>query len=229
MKQYLPNLFTLLNLTSGSVGITLALQGHLTQASLCIWLGVVFDCLDGWFARLLQASSSFGKELDSLADLMTFGGLPASIMYTLIHHYSNSSYLPYIALLIPNFSAIRLAQFNIDTRQANVFIGFPTPANGLFISTLPLIITTNKYAWLTDFLCQPYTLVVLVILTSYLLIAHIQLMAFKFTTYAWYPNRLQYSFLLVALLLIMILRIEGLALSIILYSVASIVYSARKD
>jgi CDP-diacylglycerol--serine O-phosphatidyltransferase len=229
MKKYLPNFFTLFNLTIGSLGAILALKGNLTHAALCIWLGVFFDFFDGWLARLLKAYSPLGQQLDSLADLITFGWLPASIIYELISKQTSLAYLPYIALLIPNFSALRLARFNIDNRQQNVFIGLPVPANGMFISTLPLMIAANKYAWLTTLLTNPYALVVLVILTSYLLIANIKLMAFKFTTYTWYPNRFKYSFLLTAALLILLLRAEGLALSIVLYVLASIVSSLQQD
>jgi CDP-diacylglycerol--serine O-phosphatidyltransferase len=199
------------------------LQDKLTHAALCSWLGAFFDFCDGWLARLLKAYSPIGRQLDSLADLITFGWLPASIIYVLISQRTASAYLPYMALLIPNFSALRLARFNIDTRQQNVFIGLPVPANGMLISTLPLMITTTKHAWLTILLTEPYTLVVLTILTSYLLIANIKLMAFKFTTYAWYPNRFKYSFLLTSALLILFLRAEGMALSIVLYVFASVV------
>ena len=221
MKKYLPNFFTLLNLTSGSIGAVLALRGHLTEAALCIWVGAFFDFFDGWLARLLKAYSPLGQQLDSLADLITFGWLPASVIYKLITNYTHLPYLPYIALLIPNFSALRLARFNIDTRQQSIFIGLPTPANGILISTLPLIITANKYIWLTAFLSHPYTLVMLVILTSYLLVANIPLIALKFTTYAWHPNRFKYSFLLTSVLLILAFKVEGLALSIILYVLIS--------
>ncbi len=217
MKKYLPNFLTLLHLTCGSLGVILALQGKLIQAAICVWLGGLFDFLDGFLARLLKAYSPLGQQLDSLADLITFGLLPASIMYGLIGRQTNSLYLPFTALLLPSFSALRLARFNIDTQQKDVFIGLPTPANGVLISTFPLIIAANKYAWLTTLLTQPYVLVTIVLLTSWLLIAPIKLMAFKFKTYAWHPNRFKYGFLLVAASLILLLRIEGLGLSIVLY------------
>jgi CDP-diacylglycerol---serine O-phosphatidyltransferase len=227
MQKYLPNFFTLLNLTSGSLGAILALKGNLTDAALCIWLGAFFDFLDGWLARVLNAYSPLGEQLDSLADLITFGCLPANIVYALLNEHTISPYLPFMALIIPSFSALRLARFNVDTQQKNAFVGLPVPAHGLFISTLPLIMTSNKYAWLTGFLVQPYTLVVLMVLTSYLLVANIKLMAFKFSTYAWYPNRFKYGFLLTAIFLILLLRAEGLALSIVLYVLVSIVSRTR--
>jgi len=229
MKKYLPNFFTLLNLTIGGIGSVLAWEGHLTHAALCIWLGAFLDFVDGWLARRLKAHSPLGQQLDSFADLITFGCLPASIMYVLIGAQTNAVYLPYIALLMPNCAALRLARFNIDPNQKSLFIGLPAPACGLLISTLPWIIKGNKYAWLTTLLAQPYMLVALVMFASYLLIANMKLMAFKFTTYAWAPNRFQYSFLLAATLLILTLQAEGLALSIVLYVLVSIMMPWRQQ
>lgn len=223
MKKYLPNLFTLLNLTSGGVGALWALQGHLTHAALCLWLGVLFDFLDGLLARLLKAYTPLGQQLDSFADLLTFGWLPASIMYVLIGQQTASSYLPYIALLIPAFAALRLARFNLDTQQQHLFIGLPVPAQGLLISTLPWILTNNKYPCLNTWLAQPYGLAALVVITAYLMVANLQFMAFKFTTYAWHSNHFKYSFLLTATVLVLFLHAEGLALSIVGY-IASAAY-----
>ncbi|MHA7878031.1 MAG: CDP-diacylglycerol--serine O-phosphatidyltransferase [Bacteroidota bacterium] len=229
MKKHLPNFFTLLNLTIGGLGTILAFNGNLKQAVLCIWIGAFLDFFDGWLARMLKVYTPLGQQLDSLADLLTFGWLPASIVYMLISQRTTVTYLPYIALLIPNCSALRLAKFNIDTRQKDVFIGLPVPANGILISTLPLMVMANRYAWLTALLNKSYTLVVLVIITSYLLIANTKLMAFKFTSYNWYPNRFRYSFLLIAALLILLLQIEGLALSIVLYVLASYILSILQE
>ncbi len=229
MRKYLPNFFTLLNLTVGSLGAILALKGYVTQGIWCIWWGASLDFFDGWLARTLNAHSPLGQQLDSLADLITFGWLPACIMYELIDQQTTLTYLPYIAILIPICSALRLAQFNIDTRQKDAFIGLPVPANGILISTLPLIIVANKRVWLTAFMSHPYFLVIFVIITSYLLIANIPLMAFKFTSYAWHPNRFRYSFLLTATLLILWLQSEGLALSIVLYILGSVMLSVLQQ
>lgn len=231
MRKYVPNFFTLLNLTIGSLGIIRALKGHLTDAALCIWIGAFFDFLDGWIARMLKACSPFGQQLDSLADLITFGCLPASIMYELINNQTSSAYVPYMALLMISCAALRLARFNTAAKQQHVFTGLPVPANGILISTFPWIIINGQYTWLVYFLTQPHTLVSLTMLTSYLLIANIKLMAFKFTNYAWYPNRLKYMFLLTATLLVLFFRAEGLALSVVLYVAISfaIYYTARRD
>ncbi|MEL6358481.1 MAG: CDP-diacylglycerol--serine O-phosphatidyltransferase [Bacteroidota bacterium] len=227
MKKHLPNFFTLLNLTLGGLGAIWALQGYLTHAALCLWLGAVCDFLDGLLARLFQTHSPLGVQLDSLADLMTFGWLPASIMYQLIGQYTTSP-LPYIALLLPIFAALRLARFNLDNRQQYTFSGLPTPAQGLFISTLPCILAANKYPWLTTWLARPYPLALLVVLLAILMVAPIRLTAFKFTTHGWQPNRLRYTLLLATILLTLLFQAEGLALSLLVY-IATAAYTTPKS
>lgn len=219
MKKHLPNFFTLFNLTLGGLGALWALQGYLTHAALCLWLGAVCDFLDGFLARLLNAYSPLGQQLDSFADLLTFGWLPASIMYQLIGQYTTSP-LPYIALLLPIFSALRLARFNLDTQQQYTFSGLPTPAQGLFVSTLPFIFAGNQFLWLA----HPYPLAALVVVLATLMVAPLQLTAFKFTTYAWRPNRLKYALLLGGTLLVLFFQAKGLALSLVAY-IASGVYT----
>ena len=223
MRKHLPNLFTLLNLASGSIGAIIALRGNLLYGALCIRLGACFDFLDGFAARVLRLPSPFGKQLDSLADLVTFGFLPTVIMYSLIEWQTTSQHLPYIALLITIFSALRLAQFNIDTRQNTNFLGLPTPANAIFISTLPFIITADKHPWLTTVLAHPYTLSGLSVVSAWLLIANIPFIALKFTNYTWQANRIKYLLLLAAILLIAIFRTEGIALGFLLYVLVSLV------
>lgn len=217
MKKHLPNFFTLLNLTLGCLGALWALQGDLTCAAWCLWLGAIADFLDGFLARLLQAHSPLGQQLDSLADLMTFGWLPASIMYQLLSQYTTPP-LPYVALLLPIFAALRLARFNLDTRQRYTFSGLPTPAQGLLVSTLPPVIAANQHTWLA----QPYPLALLVVLLALLMVAPIQFIAFKFTTYTWRSNRLKYTLLLVTILLTLFFRTEGLALSLLAYIAISV-------
>ena len=217
MTRHLPSFFTLLNLASGSIGAIIALRGNLTYGALFIRVGVFFDFLDGFSARFFHFPSQFGKQLDSLADLVTFGFLPTVIMYSLIELQTTSLHLPYVALLITLFSALRLARFNEDTRQHYTFIGLPTPANAIFISTLPFIIATDKHPWLTALVAHPYTLTAMAILSSWLLVANIPFIAFKFTTYAWHANRSKYILLLDAALLTTFFHAEGIALSFLLY------------
>lgn len=217
MKRHLPNLFTLLNLASGSIGAIIALRGNLIDGALCIRLGACFDFLDGFTARVLRIPSPFGKQLDSLADLVTFGFLPTVIMYSLIELHTTSPHLPYIALLITLFSALRLAKFNVDTKQSTNFIGLPTPANAIFISTLPFILDNEQHPALTSILSHAYTLIGLSILSAGLLMANIPFMAFKMTNYTWQANRAKYILLFTVLLLMVFFRAEGIALGFLLY------------
>lgn len=218
MKKHLPNLFTLLNLASGSIGVIIALRGNLFYGASCIRIGACFDFLDGFAARILRMPSPFGKQLDSLADLVTFGFLPTVIMYSLIELHTSSPHLPYVALLITLFSALRLARFNLDTKQTTTsFVGLPTPANAIFISTLPFMIISDDHPMLTAILSHPYTLIIVCILSAVLLVANIPFMAFKMTDYTWHANRAKYVLLAVILLLMLFFRTEGIALGFLLY------------
>lgn len=221
MKRYLPSFFTLLNLVIGSIGVITVLRGNLVSGVLCIGVGVFFDFMDGFLARLFRFSASFGSQLDSLSDLITFGLLPSTIMYSLIELQTSSPYLPYVALLIIIFSALRLAKFNTDSRQETVFIGLPTPANAIFISTLPLLLAADNHFWFLDWLVQPTMLTVICIVSSWLLVANISFIALKFDTYAWYPNRAKYIFLIAVAPLIVFFRTEGIILSFLLYILLS--------
>ena len=136
-RKILPNLFTSLNLLSGCIGIVFISSGKLEYALYFVLTGVFFDFLDGFSARLLKVSSPIGKELDSLADMVTFGVLPSFVIYELLNPLTDG-WMPYTSFLIAIFSALRLAKFNVDTRQREVFIGLPTPANAVFISGLTL-------------------------------------------------------------------------------------------
>jgi CDP-diacylglycerol--serine O-phosphatidyltransferase len=167
----------------------------------------------------LRLHSPLGKQLDSLADLITFGFLPTVIMYSLLELQSSSSRLPYITLLITLCAALRLAKFNVSSDQKNVFVGLSTTALGLFISTLPPIISHNNYPTLNHILTHPYMLVTLSVLGSALLVAKIPVMAFKFQGYGWRPNRMRYLFGCVVLTCMAIGHMEGIALSMLLYIV----------
>src|ERR1700712_3527008 len=147
VKKHLPNAITCCNLFSGCVGIVFAFQGQLFAAAYAIFLSAIFDFFDGLASRVLQSFSGIGKDLDSLADMVSFGFLPSAIMYELFMQSPQisqvSPYLNFIAFLISVFSALRLAKFNNDTRQADSFIGLPTPANAILIASLPLILNRH--------------------------------------------------------------------------------------
>src|SRR5476651_993872 len=171
VKKHLHNAITCANLFIRCIGIVFAFQGNLLYAAYALFLAAVFDFFDGFASRLLQSFSGIGKDLDSLADMVSFGVLPSVIIYELflqapqIEHVS--VYLNFIAFLIPVFSALRLAKFNIDERQAEIFIGLPTPANAILIASLPLII--DQHPNLAIYILNPYILSIFTVVMCALL------------------------------------------------------------
>ena len=215
IKRHIPNAITSANLVCGCIGIVLCLRGSIEQSVYFIWLAMVFDFFDGFTARLLKVSSPIGKELDSLADMVTFGALPAMIMYQLISNVSSHEHLPYIAFLIAVFSALRLAKFNIDETQSDSFVGVPTPANALFISSLIFILPEFT------FLNNTTILVVLTVICSYWLVMPMRLLALKFKNYSFADNKLRYLFLITSVVLLVFLQLMALPLIIIAYLIFS--------
>lgn len=220
MIKHLPNFLTICNLLCGCIGIVLVFNGNLYFATYLIWLAAVFDFFDGFVARWLNAYSNIGKELDSLADMITFGALPGFMMFQMISESFPQSYWPYVAFLVTAFSALRLAKFNVDTRQSDSFIGLPTPANALFISALPFVM--NGESSLAMFLSNGYALLIITVLFSLLLVAEIRLFALKFKNMTWQDNKIRFVFLALSLLLIAFLQITAIPIIIILYIVLSI-------
>ncbi len=214
-----PNFLTLLNLVSGSIGTILVFQGRLLDGALLVRVGALFDFLDGLVARGLRLYSPLGKQLDSLADLITFGFLPTLIMYTLLEQPTSAHFLPYFALLIVVCSALRLAKFNISTDQKNRFLGLSTTALGIFISTLPPIIANNHVPIITQMLAAPSTLGALSCIGSMLLVSNIPFMALKFQGYSWRLNRIRYICLGSAIISMVVWRVEGIGLSLLVYIV----------
>jgi CDP-diacylglycerol---serine O-phosphatidyltransferase len=222
IKKHIPNFITCLNLLCGCVGIVLCFQGYeLTYATYLIWLGAFFDFMDGMVARLTKTYSEIGKQLDSLADMITFSLLPSVIMFALLSKTTDNPYLPYLAFSIAVFSALRLAKFNIDTRQTTSFIGLPTPANALFISSIPLVLAGETVA-LQEFLLNPYILVAITIVFSGLLVAEIELLALKFKDTSWANNKIKYILLIVSVILIAFIKFEAIPLIILFYIILSV-------
>jgi CDP-diacylglycerol---serine O-phosphatidyltransferase len=201
---------------------------ELTYATYLVWAAAIFDFLDGFLARQLNAFSLIGKELDSLADMVTFGVLPAMIMFNLISYSSSSIYLPYISFLIAIFSALRLANFNIDTRQLSSFIGLPTPANALFISSLPVIIAMDQWG-INNLILNTITLLTITIIFSFLLVAELPLFSLKFKNYAWKSNQIRYLFLTISILLLISLKFVALPLIILIYIILSILKNSLSN
>ena len=227
MRKFIPNLITLLNLSAGCIGVVFAFTTDLRMVSVMIFISLVFDYMDGMAARLLNARSAIGKELDSLADLISFGLLPALIANRLLHPSEYTSWA-YMAFLITVFSAYRLAKFNTDDRQTESFIGLPTPANALFWSSFPLIIMSESTAFvpgiMSDLMADPIVIIACIFVFSYLLIAELPLFSLKFKNMSWKENKDRFIFLILTLILILILGYYALPFIILLYLLISIIF-----
>lgn len=233
MKRHIPNMLTCANLLCGAMATIYALYFSPTFALLCIVLGAVFDFFDGFAARLLGVQGPMGKELDSLADVVTFGLAPAMMLLMFLGNIGRELpfvyfALSYAALLILPFSALRLAKYNIDTRQSHSFIGLPTPANALFWAALVASLWEMPLRdWPSNELLLLYiSLIVIVALSCWILVAEVPMFALKVKDYSWRNNRLRYLFLLAALVLIIggwLLGFYGLGISasILLYVLLS--------
>jgi CDP-diacylglycerol--serine O-phosphatidyltransferase len=260
IKKHIPNAMTCGNLLCGCLGLLFTASFRLDLAFYMICIAAVLDFFDGFTARILKVSSPIGKDLDSLADMVTFGVLPGFVMYKMIalvllnfqtglaidtftlFQVSEQTLvqlrnlrlgmpeilLPFLAMLIPVFSAIRLAKFNNDKRQTNSFIGVPTPANALLIGSLGLLLylevkheaeVENNYYLFFNL----YTLVILTVVMSYLLIAEIPLFALKFKNFGWRTNRLRYTFLISSLALLILFQFTAIPFIIFLYVFLSFV------
>ena len=221
IKKHIPNFITSLNLFSGCVGVLLAFQGNYQGAFIAILLSAVFDFFDGFAARLLKAYSPMGKELDSLADVVSFGVVPGVIVFFLLSKIDINEWIPYLAFLIPVFSALRLAKFNIDERQTSSFIGLPTPANAIFWGGLVFSFS--------DFLISnAWILIGLTLVFSYLLVAEIPMFALKFKNFSWKNNQIQYLFLFVTLILLAVFQLNAFAPIIGWYILLSVLLSIIK-
>jgi CDP-diacylglycerol---serine O-phosphatidyltransferase len=230
IKRHIPNALTCGNLLCGILGINFLFQSDnqtLTFTlipSYLIGLALVFDWLDGFIARLLHLTSPIGKELDSLADMVTFGVLPAFMMLKLIENSCVSGtctvglfgfYKPYIAFGLAIFSAIRLAKFNVDTRQSDSFIGVPTPANAMVVASIPLILVYNPE--FSKYIFSFNILVFYCVIMSYLLVAELPLFALKFKNFTWKDNQIKYIFLILSVILLILLKFVAVPIIIFLY------------
>lgn len=275
IKKQIPNFFTCLNLLCGCFAIISAFEARLTWSAYFVGIALIMDFLDGFLARILKVHSELGKQLDSLADMVTFGLVPGIIMFKMLNlalfinsineigqvaNFNLINPLAYLALLIPVFSALRLAKFNIDTRQSDSFIGVPTPATAMLIASLPLIINlqnTNilslagKASSLPDItmrtssgdslqsllrnllldhstpdgvsrlVLNPFLLIVLTLLFSFLMVAELPLLALKFKNFSWAANKMRFILLVVGLLLLITFQYAAIPIIILLYIILS--------
>ena len=224
--KHIPNGLTLLNLLSGVIGISFVLNGNVLSGAYFIVLSAVFDFFDGFAARLLKVSGELGKQLDSLADCVSFGVLPGFILFQLTSEATNNTYLPYLTLIVPLMSAMRLAKFNIDTRQSDRFIGLPTPANALFISTLPYL--AEKWFLIANSLSNPWTLIVIAWVFSILLVSEIPLIALKFKNFSLSDNVFRFVLIGLGIICIAWLGLGGIPIIILAYLGLSLAENALK-
>lgn len=245
IKKNIPNALTCLNLGFGFWGILLLVNGKIEAASMCIGAALIVDFLDGFVARLLHVASPIGKELDSLADVISFGVLPALMLtYLLISIITgvpyaavsklnvfdgNTFHLLFLAGTLPAmFSAVRLAKFNLDTRQSDRFFGVPTPSNALIVASFNLIaIDTDSFLY--PMISNLYFIVAYCIIMSYLLIAEIPLMALKFKNYSWSVNKFRYLLAISSVLLLVVFGKESILLIMIAYILFSLLQNKTEQ
>lgn len=236
IKKHIPNTITLLNLLAGLLALIHAFNGNYNEAFSLVCLGIFFDYWDGFFARIWKVQSPIGLQLDSLADMVTSGVVPGLVMYKMLadiqenqsqYNLTEDTYymgvVPYLGFLITLASCYRLAKFNIDTRQTDSFIGLPTPANALLIMSIPMIQFHSEFEWLVDFLSNPYVLVGITVLSSYLLNAEIPLFSLKVKSFSWEKYKMQVVFLIISLILIVLLEFIAIPIIILLYVILSVV------
>lgn len=239
MKKHIPNIVTLMNLASGCVGIMLAGQGKLEWAAAMVFIGAAFDFADGFVARALGVSSELGKQLDSLSDNITFGVLPSILLIQLlivgpinsgklflfmptVDDLEYYQWLPLISVAMA--AAYRLGKFNIDTRQTTSFLGLPSPANGIFFASLFLGVYYRQFPeFIINILANNLSIYILAFTFALLMISEIPMFAMKVKGVGWRGNEFRYILLIVAVVLIILLKFAGVALTIIAYILLSII------
>lgn len=239
MKKHLPNALTCLNLLCGCVALSIILAYDpakalasstdtwrpLVEAAYLVGIAAIADFFDGLVARALHVSSPIGKDLDSLADMVSFGVVPGAILFKLLQQVLPAAGLPgglaYLAFTVSIFSALRLAKFNNDTRQSDSFIGLPTPACTLLVASLPLILANDSFG-VTGIVLNTWLLLGLTVLLSGLLVAEIPLFALKFKNLSWQDNSLRFVFLLLSVGLLIGLHAAAIPLIVLLYVLLSV-------
>jgi len=239
LKKHIPNLLTLGNLFCGTVATIFAVQDNFTLAGLFVVVGIFLDFFDGFVARILNVSGELGKQLDSLADMVTSGVVPGIIMFNLLankqivsFNFKDElvlhSYTPFLGLIVTLGACYRLAKFNIDTRQSDSFIGLPTPAMSLFVISLPLIKEYSNFEFAQNLINNNYFLCGVTLLLTYLMNAELTLFSLKFKEYSVKNNLMKYLFLVVSILMIIFLKYISIPLIIAIYVVLSLISNYRK-
>ena len=249
MKSYIPNFLTLMNILSGCIATVFAVLNQLEWAALFVFIGIFFDFFDGLAARALNVQSEVGVQLDSLADVITSGLVPGIVMFQLLNMSQTGGWnipfghettetmvwyggkintISFIGFAITLASAYRLAKFNVDENQVSSFVGLPTPANALMILSLPLILMFHNNEVLNGIILNPWFLVGLTVLSSYLLNSPIKLFAMKFKNWSFKENGVRYLFLIGSLIMLLTLRFLAIPLIILFYILASLAMPSEK-
>ncbi len=242
IKKHIPNFITSCNLLFGCLALTQTLDGNLIWAAYFVGMAAVCDFFDGFAARKLGVTSVIGKDLDSLADMVSFGLVPGFVVFKMLHigylthHESyafiyNNSWIMYLPLIIPVFSALRLAKFNNDSRQTEAFIGLPTPANAIFFCSIPLIVNWDSnfdllHKGIVHLLMHPIVLLCLSFFMSFLMVAELPLIALKFKTFSWKGNEFRYLLLLFSIIWLIVFQYSGFTLVILSYVALSIIQNS---
>lgn len=235
MKKHIPNFITLLNLFCGCIAVVFAVMNQLEFAAIFVFLGIFFDFLDGFAARILNVKSEIGVQLDSLADMVTSGVVPGIVMFQLLNMaqkggwnldllgmHTDVGLLPLFGFIITLASAYRLAKFNVDEDQVSSFLGLPTPANTILILSLPLILFYQNNETLNGIILNQWFLIGLTILSAYLLNSRIELFALKFKNWSFKDNGIKYLFLIGSLVLLLTMKFLAIPVIIIFYILASL-------
>jgi len=236
LRKHLPNLLTLCNLALGFLAVVMAFENQLLFASWLILIAALFDFLDGFAAKMLRAVSELGKQLDSLADIISFGMAPAAILYKLMEYalrnelppssLSGANFVERLYLLSPMllvlFAAIRLAAFNIQENKEG-FRGLATPAAAIFFAGLSMVVISHPQAGFTTFLLRPNSLLVIILIISIMMIIRIPMFSLKFTGFGWKGNEIRYIFIAISLILLIILQEVALPVVILAYLLLSFI------
>lgn len=243
LKKQIPNIITLLNLLSGTIACIYAANGELIMAVYFVLLGIFLDFFDGFLARILDVEDELGKQLDSLADVVTSGVVPGIVLYKLLKSdeamiqlgsnnisWSSDTFeiLPYFGLVFTLAAAMRLAKFNIDSAQTNAFIGLPTPAAALVVMSIPLISVYEDSEFILNLIKNQWFILSLTLVLAILMNARIQLFSLKLKEYSWAKNKIKFSFILLSILLILLIKFIAIPLIILLYVVISAIANMKR-
>ena len=239
INKHIPNIVTLGNLFCGTLAAIFAVGGHFEMTALFVVLGVFLDFFDGFFARVLKVSGELGKQLDSLADMVTSGVVPGIVLFVLLGNNQQIPYeidsefkfsmgLPLLGLIITLSACYRLAKFNLDTRQSESFIGLPTPAMSLFIVSLPLVQMHSDINFVKDLIGNNYFLIGIAILFSFLMNSELSLFSLKFKNYGIRENLFKYTLILLSIILLVTIEYLAVPVIIMCYVILSMLKNMKK-